>query len=82
VESGRQASTLAPDTSLAFFVGGSESRFTDLLRAAAAFPPEVRRFAIVVEPDGTSRVTETGGLPVLHLAVKEDLGALLRWSVR
>jgi uncharacterized protein (DUF58 family) len=81
VESGRQASTLAPDTSLAFFVGGSETGFGDLLRAAAAFPPEVRRFAIVVEPDGTSRVTETAGLPVLHLATKEDLGALLRWSL-
>jgi uncharacterized protein (DUF58 family) len=82
VESGRQASMLAPDTSLAFFVGGSATDFTDLLRAAAAFPPEVRRFGIVVEPDGTSRVTETGGLPVLHLAAKEDLGGLLRWSVR
>lgn len=82
VESGRQASMLAPDTSLAFFVGGSESHFTDLLRAAAAFPPEVRRFGIVVEHSGTSRVTETGGLPVLHLAAKEDLGGLLRWSVR
>ena len=82
VESGRQASMLAPDTSLAFFVGGSATEFTDLLRAAAAFPPEVRRFALVVEPDGTSRVTETGGLPVLHLAAKEDLGGLLRWSVR
>ncbi|QSR29769.1 DUF58 domain-containing protein [Nocardioides sp. S5] len=82
VESGRQASMLAPDTSLAFFVGGSATEFTDLLRAAAAFPPEVRRFGIVVEPDGASRVTETGGLPVLHLAAKEDLGGLLRWSVR
>jgi uncharacterized protein (DUF58 family) len=82
VESGRQATMLAPDTSLAFFVGGSESAFTDLLRAAAAFPPEVRRFGIVVDPAGTSRVTETGGLPVLHLAAKEDLGGLLRWSVR
>ena len=82
VESGRQASMLAPDTSLAFFVGGSATEFTDLLRSAAAFPPEVRRFGIVVEPDGTSRVTETGGLPVLHLAAKEDLGGLLRWSVR
>ena len=82
VESGRQASMLAPDTSLAFFVGGSATEFTDLLRAAAAFPPEVRRFGIVVEPDSTSRVTETGGLPVLHLAAKEDLGGLLRWSVR
>jgi len=82
VESGRQASALAPDTSLAFFIGGSGTEFTDLLRSAAAFPPEVRRFAIVVDPTGTSRVTETGGLPVLHLAAKEDLGGLLRWSVR
>jgi uncharacterized protein (DUF58 family) len=82
VESGRQASSLAPDTSLAFFVGGSGTEFTDVLRAAAAFPPEVRRFAIVVDPEGNSRVTETGGLPVLHLAAKEDLGGLLRWSVR
>lgn len=82
VESGRQASALAPDTSLAFFVGGSGTEFTDLLRSAAAFPPEVRRFGIVVDPSGNSRVTETGGLPVLHLAAKEDLGGLLRWSVR
>ncbi len=82
VESGRQASMLAPDTSLAFFVAGSESQFTDLLRSAAAFPPEVRRFGIIVDPAGNSRVTETGGLPVLHLAAKEDLGGLLRWSVR
>jgi uncharacterized protein (DUF58 family) len=82
VESGRQASMLAPDTSLAFFIGGSESPFTDLLRSSAAFPPEVRRYGIVVDPQGNSRVTETGGLPVLHLATKEDLGGLLRWSVR
>ncbi|MBS2939318.1 DUF58 domain-containing protein [Nocardioides sp. J2M5] len=82
VESGRQATTMAPDTSVVFLVGGSATDFTDLLRAAAAFPPEVRRFGIVVDPSGNSRVTETGGLPVLHLAVKEDLGGLLRWSVR
>ena len=82
VESGRQASTLAPDTSLAFFVGGSRTTFTDILRSAAAFPPEVRRFGIVVDPETNSRVTETGGLAVLHLAAKEDLGGLLRWSVR
>jgi uncharacterized protein (DUF58 family) len=82
VESGRQASMLARDTSLAFFVGGTDTGFRDLLRSAAAFPPEVRRFGIVVDPEGSSRVTETGGLPVLHLASKEDLGGLLRWSVR
>jgi len=80
--SGRQATLVAPDTSLAFFVGGARTEFTDILRAAAAFPPEVRRFGIVVDPDATSRVTETGGLHVLHLAAKEDIGALLRWSVR
>ncbi len=80
--SGRQATLVAPDTSLAFFVGGARTEFTDILRAAAAFPPEVRRFGIVVDPEGTSKVTETGGLPVLHLAAKEDIGALLRWSVR
>ena len=73
---------LAPDTSLAFFIGGSESAFTDMLRASAAFPPEVRRVGIVVDPHGNIRVTETAGLPVLHLAAKEDLGGLLRWSVR
>ena len=82
VESGRRATTLAPDTSLVFFIGGSDTEFTDVLRAAAAFPPEVRRLAVLVEPGTTSRVTETGGLPVLHLGAKEDLGGLLRWSVR
>ena len=82
IRSGRQATLLAPDASLAFFVGGAHTEFTDILRAAAAFPPEVRRFGIVVDPEGTSRVTETGGLPVLHLAAKEDIGGLLRWSVR
>ena len=60
----------------------SASPTTDLLRGAAAFPPEVRRFAIIIDPSGTSRVTETGGLPVLHLADKEDLGGLLLWSVK
>ena len=82
VQSGRRATTVAPDTSLLFLVGGSGSEFTDILRAAAAFPPEVRRLAILVEPGENSRVTETGGLPVLHLAAKEDLAGLLRWSVR
>ena len=82
IRSGRQATLVAPDTSLAFFIGGAGTEFTDILRAAAAFPPEVRRYGIVVDPEGTSRVTETGGLPVLHLAAKEDIGGLLRWSVR
>ena len=44
--------------------------------------PRCAASRIVVDPHGNSRVTETGGLPVLHLAAKEDLGGLLRWSVR
>lgn len=82
VKSARRATQVAPDCSLLFLIGGPETEFTDLLRGAAAFPPEVRRFAIIIDPSGTSRVTETGGLPVLHLADKEDLGGLLLWSVK
>ncbi len=80
--SSRRATAVAPDSSLLFLVGGRGTSFTDLLRGSAAFPSEVRRFAVVLDPEGTSRVTETGGLPVLHLAAKEDLGGLLRWSMR
>ncbi len=82
VSAARRATRVAPDCSLLFLIGGPGTEFTDLLRGAAAFPPEVRRYAILVEPSGTSRVTETAGLPVLHLADKDDLGALLRWSVK
>ena len=81
VMAARRATQVAPDCSLLFLLGGPGTEFTDMLRGAAAFPPEVRRFAIVIDSTGTSRVTETGGLPVLHLAGKDDLGGLLRWSV-
>ncbi|UUZ57867.1 DUF58 domain-containing protein [Nocardioides sp. B-3] len=82
VKSARRATRVAPDCSLLFLIGGPDTEFTDLLRGAAAFPPEVRRYAILIDPSGTSRVTETGGLPVLHLAEKQDLGGLLLWSVK
>ncbi len=82
VKAARRATQVAPDCSLLFLIGGPDTEFTDLLRGAAAFPPEVRRYAILIDPSGTSRVTETGGLPVLHLAEKNDLGPLLLWSVK
>ena len=82
VVAARRATRVAPDCSLLFLVGGPGTEFTDMLRGAAAFPPEVRRYAILIDPAATSRVTETMGLPVLHLADKNDLGALLRWSVK
>ncbi|WP_101525226.1 DUF58 domain-containing protein [Nocardioides houyundeii] len=82
VATARRAVAVAPETSLAFFVTGSAGTFSDVQRAAAAFPPEVRRLAVLVEPGSTSRVTEAGGMPVLHLGRKQDLGAVLRWSLR
>ncbi|MCW2834689.1 MAG: hypothetical protein JWN68_2642 [Nocardioides sp.] len=82
VVAARRATQVAPDCSLLFLVGGPGTEFADMLRGAAAFPPEVRRYAILIDPSGTSRVTETMGLPVLHLADKDDLGGVLRWSVK
>ena len=80
VETARGAAVQAPDTSVVFLITGAECAFADLQRAGAAFGPQVRRFAILVDPAGTSRVREVAGLPVLHLKVREDLAALLRWS--
>ena len=82
VAAARRATDVAPDTSLVFVVSGSRTEFSDLLRSTAAFPPEVRRYAILVQPGSSSRVTETRGLPVVHLDRLEDLPGLLRWSVR
>ncbi len=81
VSGGREAARLAPDTSLLFLVGGTGTTLEDDLRASASFPPEVRRYAITVDPAGRSRVTDAGGLPVLRLAGLDDLSAVLRWSL-
>jgi hypothetical protein len=82
VSSTHKAAVVSPDTSLLLLVGGSASPFDGFQRAAAAFPPEVRRLAFVVDPTTPSRVTDAGGLVVIHVADKADLGALLRWTLR
>ena len=82
VESCNRAASIALDTSVLFLVTGDRAPFESLLHASAAFPPEVRRFALLVEPDGQPHVTETAGLPVLHVPTKEDAPPLLRWIVR
>jgi uncharacterized protein (DUF58 family) len=82
VRAAQRAATAAPDTSVLFLLSGAEAPFRDLQRAAAAFPSEVRRFAMVVDPSAAPTVTEAAGLPVLRLAAKEDAPALLQWSVR
>ena len=82
VAAARRAALAAPDTSLLLLLGGPGTGFAALERAASSFAPEVRRLAVVVEPATTSRVTEVGALTVLHLAERDDLGGLLRWSLR
>jgi uncharacterized protein (DUF58 family) len=82
VRAAQRAALAAPDTSVLFLLSGAEVPFRDLQRAAAAFPAEVRRFALVVDPSAGPTVTEAAGLPVLRLAAKEDAPALLQWSVR
>ncbi len=53
-----------------------------MLRASAVFPPEVRRLALLVSDGAEPGVSEVGGLSVLRLGDKDQLAALLRWSVR
>jgi uncharacterized protein (DUF58 family) len=81
VSGGHEAARMAPDTSLLFLVGGSGTTLEEFLRGAASFAPEVRRYAIVVDPGGSSRVTEAGGMPVLHVSMLSELPAVLRWSL-
>lgn len=55
VKAARRATHVAPDCSLLFLVGGPASEFSDLLRGSAAFPPEVRRYAILFDANSTLR---------------------------
>ncbi len=82
VASAHRAAVVSPETSLLFLISGPAGDFENFQRAVTAFPPQVRRYAMLIDPDGQSRVTETGGLVVVQVADKADLGALLRWSGR
>jgi uncharacterized protein (DUF58 family) len=82
VGTARRAQSIAPDTSLLFLVTGAAAGFEGVARASAVFGPEVRRIALIVDPSKPSRATEADGMPVLHMSNKQDLPALLRWSVR
>jgi uncharacterized protein (DUF58 family) len=82
VQAATRAAAMAPDTSLLFLLTGGRAPFESLLRSAAVFPPEVSRYALLVDTERASTVTETAGLPVLRLASRDDLGSLLLWSTR
>lgn len=80
-QSAQRAAVVSPDTSLLFLITGPGATFTQMRLAASVFPTEVRRIAMVVDATVTSRATDADGIPILHLADKADLGALLRWSL-
>lgn len=83
VSAAQAAAGTAVDTSLLFLLAGARTPVPTLLRAASVFAPEVRRIAVVVDPEtATPGVSEAGGVSLLRLATKEDLPGLLRWSVR
>ena len=82
VSAATRAATMAPDTSVLFLLAGRGTPFQTIQRASVAFPHEVSRIGIIVDPTGNSTVNEVGDLPVLHLAGRDDLAGLLRWSVR
>jgi len=71
----------APDVTTALLVTGSAHEFTELRRAAAWFPPEVRVVAVRVDPAGRTALSTAGALAVLDLAALADLPGLLRGSV-
>jgi len=81
VAAANHAARIAPDTSLLFVISGPGTPYSGFQRAAAVFPPEARRLAMTVDASGPTRVTEAGGLPMLHLAGKDDLAGLLQWSL-
>lgn len=76
----RDATRLAPDTSVVFLVGGAFTEFIDLQRADHQFPPEVTGIAVRVEGGAPAGLRATGDLPLLTLGRLEDLPALMRWG--
>ncbi|HEX6359206.1 DUF58 domain-containing protein [Actinophytocola sp.] len=69
---------VAPDATIALFVTGSAPSFAALTRVAARFQPEVRTFAVRVDPTApTASVAGSAALTVLTLRSLTDLPALL-----
>jgi uncharacterized protein (DUF58 family) len=69
---------VAPDATIALFVTGVTPSFAALTRVAAQFQPEVRKFAVRVDPAApTASVAGSAAITVLTLRSLTDLPALL-----
>lgn len=82
VTAAQRVAAASPDASVVFLLTGALAHFEDLQRASVSFPPEVPRFALVVDPTASPSVVDVAGLPVLQVPTQEDAPALLQWSVR
>lgn len=73
----RRAARIAPDTSMALLVTGSQVPFEQIQRAANDFPIEVKVLALQVDPTRPTGIRESRGLTVLTLQRLTDLAGLL-----
>ncbi|MDO7867830.1 DUF58 domain-containing protein [Nocardioides jiangxiensis] len=72
---------LAPDTSLVCLVTGPHAPFTTLQRAAAHFPIEVGKIAMIIDPQATASLKAVADLPLLTLGALSELPGLLKWGL-
>jgi len=72
----------APATSIALFVTGRHSDFTELRRAAANFAVDVATVVLRVDPTQRVGVSAAGGSALLTMTELADLPRLLRSEVR
>ena len=72
---------MASDLSTVFLVTGDRLSYIDLQRAANEFPPEVRCFAIQIDPTRPSSLRTARAITVLSLQRLGDLASILQGTL-
>ena len=81
VDLAMRGARIAPGTSIAVLVSGSERPFSEFQRASAHFPPEARVVAVRVDPNSRTGIENVQGLLVLTLRTLSELPALLHGAL-
>ncbi|USX52267.1 DUF58 domain-containing protein [Lentzea sp. HUAS12] len=76
-EAATRAVAAAPDATLVVLITSAQHSYADLRVAAAAFPPEVRKVVLRVDPSAHTRRAASTAFSVLTLRQLNDLPALL-----
>ncbi|MFD4639051.1 DUF58 domain-containing protein [Lentzea sp. NPDC058436] len=76
-EAATRAVAAAPDATLVVLITSAKHSYADLRVAAAAFPPEVRKVVLRVDPSAHTRRAASTAFSVLTLRQLSDLPALL-----